>query len=584
MPEEEKEGIIIQLPTEKERQSLGGPIYEPPIFSPPKPTTEELPPDRFKFYDFLLLLGVFIFATASVLLTQRGVGFSWDEAYYYEPAKKSVAWLQVFFSNPREAIKETVINESFAEISELPAVSKFLLGLSQQFFSNILGKIQAMRVSPALAFALSLLLLYLIAFQLGGRVVGIAGVLLYWLMPHPFGHAHIATTESLANFIILLTVWFFLKSITNQGTFFSLLTGLVAGLALATRINCLLIFPILIVVGYLWWREKSIHSLFYLTVLAPIVMIIVSPWFWHDIIRRILEYLTFFATHQATAVYYLGTRYIPGGTSVPWHYPWLLTAITLPEATLFFIILGFAFALAIFFSPSTPSLRKGLITLILALALFPMLIASLPGTPKYDGVRLFLPAFPFLAILGGLGIRRLSQSLSTLFNALKTPSRRTINYFAAALIILTSVNGLWAIISYYPFHLSYFNQLIGGIDGASKKGMEITYWGEAVNEEVIDYLNKNLPAGTRLKLLALHEKVFEYLQEWQILRRDIIIDSPPPYDYHLLLIRRGFFARPERYLYDSWPPLKAFTFKNVPLVILYKTGASFEAEWRKLKP
>jgi hypothetical protein len=39
--------------------------------------------------------------------------------------------------------------------------------------------------------------------------------------------------------------------------------------------------------------------------------------------------------------------------------------------------------------------------------LFLMILRALPHTPGHDGVRLFLPAFGALALLGGLGARRL---------------------------------------------------------------------------------------------------------------------------------------------------------------------------------
>ncbi len=38
-----------------------------------------------------------------------------------------------------------------------------------------------------------------------------------------------------------------------------------------------------------------------------------------------------------------------------------------------------------------------------------LLLAALPWSPKYDGVRLFLPLFPFVALLAGAGFQRLWQ-------------------------------------------------------------------------------------------------------------------------------------------------------------------------------
>lgn len=571
-----KTELKINLPPVEERELDASYLFQPYDKFSSRSTLPHIIRTTFNRYDFAIIISAFILALGSVLLTISAVGFSWDEAYYYEPAKSAVSWLKEFLSNPVTAARKDSINYAFAEVNELPALSKFALGLSQRLFADVFGEFYSMRVAPATAYALALVLIYLIGFNVGGRIVALASMGLYGLMPRVFGHAHIAATESLANFTILLTTWLFLKSIDSNRTLWAILCAIAGGLALATRINCLLMFPVLIIVGYVYWHERAIKPLFYLIIVSPLVMILASPWFWHNTILRVLEYFIFFATHKSTAVFYLGVKYVPGGPLVPWHYPWVISAITLPEVSLLFIVLGLIISLF--------SLHREKVALILAMALVSLIIVTLPGSPKYDGERLFLPAFPFLAILGGCGLFHVSKFLGELVTAKPSTAHRFIKYFATILIIFVFGNGLWTTIDYYPFHLSYFNSLIGGLSGANQAGMEVTYWGEAVNKDVINYLNENLPPGAKLKLLALHDKVFELLQRENILRADIQLNTPPPYDYHLLLVRKGFFARPERYLYEYWRPMKVFLFKRTPLVVLYKTGPAFEQEWIKLKP
>jgi hypothetical protein len=146
-------------------------------------------------------------------------------------------------------------------------------------------------------------------------------------------------------------------------------------------------------------------------------------------------------------------------------------------------------------------------------------------------------------------------------------------------MILLLVTGIFSTLKSHPYSLSYFNIFIGGIRGAYEKGMETTYWGEAVNNRVLQTLNE-LPPSARIKTLALHDEVFNILQDWGKLRKDLQInDGDPPFDYHLLLVRMGFFARPEWCLYLSWPRFKVFDYKDVPLVILFETGERFEKTW-----
>lgn len=585
MPEKKRElderRLKVEIPFEEEKEKSEF-FYDPSLFTPPTPPRLAEKKKRITFvkFDYLLLILIIIFAIASVLLTLSGIGFSWDEAYYYGPARDAVDWVFEFLVSPHKASSREVIDRYWSELSELPAISKLCLGISQRVFSGMFGQygvVNGMRVISAMTFAISLALLFLIGFSLGGRTVAIGSVFFYWLMPRVFGHAHIAATETLANFIILLTVWLYLKSVSTEGrsSRWAVLTGIAGGVALATRINCLLIFPVLILIGYIYWREKFAPTLFYLVVLAPITMVVVSPYFWYQTALRVLGYLAFFAGHKQQPVYYFGTLYVPGGEPVPWTYPWIMTAITLPVLTLIFVILGMIIAIG--------KLKDGRIALVLGLALFPLVVSSMPGTPNYDGVRLFLSAFPFLALLGGVGLLHLTRFIVLLLSPIKRlNAKRVATIISAIILILIILNGVLAVGSCRPFYLSYFNQLIGGIKGAYDAGLETTYWGEAVNEEMISYINETLPTGARLKLLALHEKVFEYLQKWGILRSDINIETPPPYDYHLLLIRKGFFARPERYLFEHYKPEKVISIKEVPLVALYKTGPQFENEWRKI--
>ncbi len=574
----EEEDLILEIPLKSEEPIPSETMWDP-FVSPPKEHTAPVkttPQTQSSWLDLLLILCIIVLSLSSVFVTLRGIGFSWDEAYYYQPAHDAMVWVGELLQAPVEAFRQDTIDLYWTGLSELPAVSKFLLGWSATLFSSLFGHYHGMRMITIMAFSLSLVLVYLIGFQAGGRFVALSSTLLYWLMPRVFGHAHIAATETFAVFFTLLTVWLFLKSMTTEKRWWAVLTAVAAGLALATRINCILMFPVLIVVGYLFWSRKCVHTLFFLIVVSPVVMILVSPYFWHNTVLRILEYLAFFATHKQNSLLYMGVRYLPGGIHVPWHYPWVMTAITLPILTLFLLLVGIV--------SSVQHVKDGKVALILAMAFFPLLISSLPGVPVYDGVRLFLTAFPFLALIAGLGLRWFVNGITTWVRTQKESRKKVSRTMALVILILVTLNGTISLVKYHPYYLSFFNSLVGGVKGAYGAGFETTYWGEVVNKEMLDYMNVTLPEGAKLKLLALHEKVFQYFQEWGMLRNDIVIDAPPPYDYHLLLIRRGFFARPESYLFEHYTPTKVVSLHSVPLLALYKTGPEFEKEWPARAP
>jgi hypothetical protein len=205
--------------------------------------------------------------------------------------------------------------------------------------------------------------------------------------------------------------------------------------------------------------------------------------------------------------------------------------------------------------------------LFTAYAVVVLVYASLPGSPKYDGTRLFFSLLPMLAILTGGG----ADSLVGIF-----PFDRKIRGSLSVRHIVTAVffaivagNGVWAIARIHPHELSYFNFLTGGLKGAESR-FETSYWGESLNEEVIAYLN-TLLYGARVRPLAMHELCLIHLQEWGMLRADLRFDTAAPFrdhDYFLLHVRKGFFGPIEWYLYDR-TPTELFSFQGVPFFCIY---------------
>lgn len=516
--------------------------------------------------DKIYLILIFILAIFIVILTgQRQYGLSWDEAYYYEPSRSAARWLgKVLFSSKRP-LSAAEIDAAWEEIRELPSFVKIVLGTSSLLFEKALGPLTALRLPAAIAFALTLLLIYSLMIGNYGRRAALAATLAYALTPPLFGHAHIGASESFTSLMTLATVVCFLKGLEKPR--WSVLLGIVFGLAMNTKINCAFLPLILLPWAHVFHRQKYANNFFAMVFLSPIVMVATWPWLWHDTAQRLLEYFYFFASHQFTAVFYFGQKYNYGSTLAPWHYPLVMMFYSVPPIILFFVLSGIASAIK--------DIRRSPVgALLLWGALITLGVAAMPNSPKYDGVRLFLTAFIFLMPLAGVGLSALCERLS--LDEFKRTKAAIIG------IILIGVSGFFSVAASFPFNLSYFNIFAGGMRGAWKKGMETTYWGEAVNEDVLKALNE-LPKGARIKTLALHEKVFEYHQAWGNLRPDLQINrGEPPYDYHLLLVRKGFFARPEWCLFLTWQRLKVFEHRGVPLVILFKTGADFETAWPKM--
>lgn len=518
----------------------------------------------------LLIAGALAFvAVVAVLLTYRGIGYSWDEAYYHRPAEMTAEWVGTFFTERTRAASRETIDQLWCgpidpttsrpvAIVEMPSFVKGAMGVSWALTHKWWGELRAFRFPAALAFGVSVFLIYLLTLNSYRRRAAVIAAIAYMTMPHVFGHAHIAATETVTNAVILLAIYCFFRGLNSF--WWAILFAIAFGIALDTKINALLLAPVLIVWGHAFHRRTYVNNFFLMVFLAPLVWIALWPWLWFETVVRLADYFTYFLHHRHLGVWYLGRQWGGGNPVAPWHFPIVMTLMTLPLPVLVFSIFGLA--------RTAVHCRweyRGI--LFTAYAVVVLVHASLPGSPKYDGTRLFFSLFPMLAILVGGG----ADSLVTIF-----PFDRKIrgalavrHIVAAVFLVILAGNGLWAIVKIHPHEISYFNILTGGLEGARDR-FEITYWGEAFNEEVLACLNdpEKLPPRSRIKTLAMNPLVPFHLQDWGMLRNDLVFDPPPPYDYWLLQMRRGFFGRAERYLFDRIPE-KVFGPPGVPFFALY---------------
>ena len=162
-------------------------------------------------------------------------------------------------------------------------------------------------------------------------------------------------------------------------------------------------------------------------------------------------------------VQYFGRVY--ADRDVPWHYPWVYFAVTVPIGLLALGVIGMARGWIRRREDPFPLLLAG--TIVIFLGIFSTRV------PVYDGERLFLHVFPAAAILMGLGFGWLwEQRLSS--------SR---GRSALAIVLLVQTQGLVAV---HPFGLSYYNGLVGGLPGAERLGLELTYWNDAVDQVLLN--------------------------------------------------------------------------------------------------
>jgi hypothetical protein len=232
-----------------------------------------------------------------------------------------------------------------------------------------------------------------------------------------------------------------------------------------------------------------------------------------------------------------------------------MTAITTPPIVLILAAAGVALAMR----GDGPDDRVDpgrMLVLCAAAAIVPV---AMPGVPKYAGVKLFLPLFPFLAVLAGSSVEWVASRWSP---------RLTPVVLTAALL-----PGAVSLARIHPYELSYYNILIGGLPGAVRAGFERQYY-DLVYVEMVEWFNRTLPEGTRITFLPNNIEYGRNGRWWFAdgrIRSDLRFVDVNDADVLVLTHERRWPQYPELAArYASRPVLWQLQVEGVPLLTVYR--------------
>ena len=194
--------------------------------------------------------------------------------------------------------------------------------------------------------------------------------------------------------------------------------------------------------------------------------------------------------------------------------------------------------------------------------LFPVCLLALPGVPKYDGIRLMLPAYPFLAALAAAGAVAAWDSLG-----------RARRWAGAASVALLAAWLLLPVAAFHPYQLCYYGELVGGPWGAAKIGFETTYWDDTFDGKALAWLNQNVPPKGKVAFVAVGDFIWQDYQAFGEARPDIheaAFDGD--WDYLVVVPRQGWWTDAERAFIHTHQPAWANTLwpGGLPLCMIYK--------------
>jgi len=501
------------------------------------------------------MLCAFVALAALTAFASTEPGVTWDEPAYVAAGHDHWTW---FAGLSAEPFSREAIHEHWAVNHEHPPAAKLLYGALGSFDQeHPLVAILDARLGAAALFVILVALVCGWTAAHFGRGAGALAALALVLIPRMFGHGLLAALDAPVALACFATTVAFSRADASWRR--ALLAGALWGLALLTKVNAVFL-PIVLIPWAAWaWRRRALSPCLTLLFVGSVVFFVGWPWLWHDLPGRLGEYMVNKverlelsdrpAATSRVPVHYLGRTY--RDESAPWHYPFVMTLVTVPAGLLVLAGCGVRRAVA------AGKRKFGL--LVLAGAALHLGVAALPPVPKYDGVRLFLPAFPFLACLAGIGAARLWAW------------RRAGRVVVVAILLVAAAQLAYT----HPYELSYYNALVGGAWGAERLGFETTYWGDTVNRRVMARVNALCPDGSSVAVLPPYQAFLDPLPwmrgglRWAKGWRP---GQPLP-DFLLVFPRQGYLDDAAGSFLAKRQPVEQWTYLGVPQCMLFDLRA-----------
>jgi 4-amino-4-deoxy-L-arabinose transferase-like glycosyltransferase len=448
--------------------------------------------------DRLIALAVGICTVVLLVLTAPHIGLTWDEPVYTVAQESYTGWLQQLREAPAFALSRQGIDTWWNVNHEHPPLDKLYSGLIYGVAQGFFDDLTAYRLGNMLLVGLLVGMIYLMAAESYGRWAGLFAVAALLSMPRFFFHAHLAALDvpgAVAFFAVISVAWH-----TRHAKGFwpsvavGLLLGLVWGIGLATKINAAFALPVLGLWMLLFARRWGIFlRLTLMVATGPGVFLLLWPWLYFDTWKRLEAYIKFITVdHWEIDQWYFGVSHMP---------------TTLLILAIVGLVRGWR--------DRRESWPVGLWSLG---ALVPLLALTTGQSMVYDNERLFMPAFPFLALLAGLGLDWLLVGIPRFL-----AQRGRIASIAAISIVLSAFapQTIQSALL-YPHLLSYYSETVGGLPGATSRGMETSYWCETY-ATTIDYINTNARQGAIVWVEDWSHDVLLTYQQVGRLRTDLKI-------------------------------------------------------------
>ncbi len=471
------------------------------------------------------------------MLTINDFGLTWDYHFHFFGGGHflGLSWQQL---EPR-ALPYVEPDPRFAwtlpygPIMSIPPVVAFLL-LYKTW--HLLPPDSAYNLISILWGVAGIGILYIFMKQAVSSRVAILAALFLGLTPRYFGDIHNNMKDPPSAAVFALNMWLLWRLVQRKRPTDLFWAVLAFALAFNVKVNAIYI-PVVFATWLLVTHFSLTKLLNLLRFSKPFIWyVLLSPlaafglWavFWQHPVAQLIQMYSTFGIGTNNIEVLLNGHWYCSGSTVPWYYPWWYLGITTPIPILILFFTGLAtilfnFQWMIFKKTHSSKIFHFPLYMLLLLWLFlPLTRYFIPTVGVIDGIRHFEEVLFPIAAIAAIGFDRIKPV-------------RLMNYLA----LLLSCYLLFTVFSYHPYQITYFNELVGGVQGAFGK-YDLDYWGTS-QKAAVSWVNAHAPQNAKISIVMAPDVAGTYL------RPDLLTNlnkfSYDQADFVVMLNRQSFYYR-----------------------------------------